>query len=267
MKKKGLHVKSTVAAVCMILAMLCGGKSAVAQDYAVDEFEEIWTLLQKVSIYVDQTPQARATYLRDTNGWNDLPDLAILLKDLQALFQKTIEGEEALHDIPMEGVLGVEAVNQFYEDIKETSVVFDDFSTTLPDEVVEAMDAALTDSTSCTECSSSTGTTGGSNQPKMICSGTLNSMLLILNAYFSCTPMQRIVFRDTYCNYPCAAPDSPCNYMPAGDGSDCSDKAYQFLSKYGSLASSSGNTGTAGSNFSVPLDVLIEMDISRILMQ
>ena len=55
--------------------------------------------------------------------------------------------------------------------------------------------------------------------------------------------------------------------MPAGDGSDCSDKAYQFLSKYGSLASSSGNTGTAGSNFSVPLDVLIEMDISRILMQ
>ena len=266
MIKKNLQMKKVVVVVCMALAMLCGSKSAVAQPIEPVGLEDFNNVFSPIYTYVWGTPQNRAyDYLLDTLKWSEI-DMAIVLKDLQTLFNKMLDSAAYSHDSPY-FITDTAIADVFYNEIIDSPIDYRDSVTnvTLPAEVVEAMKVALSDSSDCTECPSSTATSGNNNKPKMICKATFNSALLILNAYFSCTPRQRVLFYNTYCCYPCGDPPSPCDYTNKGEGgnSDC-DAAYWFLSKYGRFAQSDDSQNTTGADNTMQLDQLFYIDIMKI---
>lgn len=260
-------IKKTICLLTLALAVMGGTKNVMAQDPVnYDDFinspelEDLWNLLTKTYNYVISDPGYRAYALTEESTWDELPDISLLLRDLQALFNKKIDSAAYSYDTP-EFINKPAVIDQFYEYVEESGVDYRDNerTVTLPDEVKEMMTEALNDSSACEECTSSTSTTGSDGHTvKLICKPTLNSLLLILNAYFSCTPQQRVLFYNTYCYYPCNYVD-PCS--ASGTGTDathtstCSPEAYKFTSMYGE-----NSTLT----FNLPISKMILRDIQLI---
>lgn len=163
-----------------------------AQEVYVNDLD---SLILRTAGYAQLTPAERIALLLDDDSRDLLvPDNVIFLKDLKALFGVGMDSSRYKIDTP-NPFSSVEDAQSYYNTLMAIvqsgtnySVVYDTVS--LPEDVVADVLFNIHDSSSC-----------GYNQwGEYTCPLTLPILLNVLNAYYSCTPAERAIFYDTFCN-------------------------------------------------------------------
>lgn len=260
----------------LLVFSVIGVNGVKAQDdvvYSTDVTEsgssDLFELLERLSKYVDLAPQERVEllmqFVKTLQPSDSIPDVTVMIKDVEELYERKIDSSAYSYDSP-EFVSDTAAFGQFYRAVKnggEQSEMVEDDNVELPAAVVAMMEAALNDSSSCEPCSNSASTSGSTGaEQRMKCAPTINAALLILNAYFSCSPAQRGTFFDTYCTcWNCGNTD-PCGTFQTDATNSCGDLAYKFAILYGNCSMTSGE---ATLQQRIPISFLIQMDLEKIM--
>ena len=157
------------------------------------EEEDMLDLLFKSNGYAQMSPSERASLLLLNNEERSeiVLDNVLFLKDISSIFNITFN--PAHYSIDSLELFTSPSIAQYYYDLAMSANpnsigVFD--TVALPEDVAVDVYFSIHDSSNCV--------TDEANNVQ--CPLTRGILLNILNAYYSCTPAQRAIFYDTFCN-------------------------------------------------------------------